>query len=96
MKLTKSQLKQIIKEELESALPSDATGDSPAAKQKSDVERIGKKLGKVSGLESLTSMINSRVELEQFLENVLGMISDKLQPADIKMVLAKLYKTQGK
>ena len=96
MKLTKSQLKQIIKEELESALPSDATGATPAAKQKSDVERIGKKLGKVWGLENLTSMINNRIELEQFLENVLGMISDKLQPTDIKMVLSKLYKAQGK
>tara|TARA_R100000152_G_C6769181_1_gene194920 strand:+ start:320 stop:610 length:291 start_codon:yes stop_codon:yes gene_type:complete len=96
MKLTKSQLRQIIKEELESALSSEAAGASPAAKQKADVERIGKKLGKVSGLENLTSMINDRVELQQFLGNVLRMISDKLKPTDIKMVLAKLYKAQGK
>ena len=84
MKLTKSQLKQIIMEVLEEEPP-----DQP--KQASDVARATGKMEKARGLPAVLSKIDKRVELEQFLLNMLKSVNVK--PGDMYTALTKAART---
>jgi len=80
MKITKSQLKQLIKEELEEP----QTKAEP--KVSGDVARAGKKLGQVTGLEGVLASINTRAEFEQLLMKFIQLVAkEKLKPQDVKM-----------
>ena len=81
MKITKEQLRQIIKEELEEAQQSAA----PQPKLKSDVGRVAAKLEKTSGMEGLLAAITNRPEFEQIMLQFIEMVSkEKLKPEDVK------------
>jgi adenylyl- and sulfurtransferase ThiI len=80
MKITKSQLKKMIKEALE----------EPQAKAEprvtGDVARAGKKLGAVSGIEGILASINTRAEFEQLLMKFIQLVAkEKLKPEDVKI-----------
>jgi len=81
MKITKEQLRQIIKEELEEPQQSAA----PQPKLKSDVGRVAAKLEKTSGMEGLLAAITNRQEFEQLMLQFIQMVSkEKLKPDDVK------------
>jgi hypothetical protein len=81
MKITKEQLRQIIKEELEEAQQSAA----PQPKLKSDVGRVAAKLEKTSGMEGLLAAINNRQEFQEVMLQFIEMVSkEKLKPEDVK------------
>jgi len=81
MKITKEQLRQIIKEELEEA--QQAVTSQP--KLKSDVGRVAAKLEKTSGMEGLLAAITNRQEFEQIMLQFIQMVSkEKLEPDDVK------------
>jgi len=78
MKITKEQLRQIIKEELEDAA-------APQPKLKSDVGRVAAKLEKTSGMEGLLAAINNRQEFQEVMLQFIEMVSkEKLKPEDVK------------
>jgi len=77
VKITKTKLKQIIKEEL-AALP------------EGDVERAAKKMTQAAGVEDTMQKISNKQELLGFLQNVLQGVSDKIKPNDISYVLKTL------
>ena len=72
MKITKEKLRQIIKEEVETA---------------GDVKRVSKRLEKISGLESLLDKVNSRIEFEQFLRKVVRLGSKNVKHEDVLLAL---------
>jgi hypothetical protein len=81
MKITKEQLRQIIKEELEEA--QQAVTSQP--KLKSDVGRVAAKLEKTPGMEGLLAAITNRPEFEQIMLQFIEMVSkEKLKPEDVK------------
>ncbi len=87
MKITKEQLRQIIKEELEEAQQSAA----PQPKLKSDVGRVAAKLEKTSGMEGLLASIDSRSKFEQLMLQFIQMVSnEKLSPEDVKMGISNV------
>ncbi len=64
-----------------------------------DVARVNKKLGQLSGLDSILAPIDNRAEFEQLLVTLIQMIGkDKLKPQDIKQavrnVAAKILKAK--
>lgn len=88
MKITRSQLKQLIKEELQE-LEQPAQQAEP--KVASDVARVGKKLDKIQGLEPLLASINTRPEFEQLLMQFIQLVAkEKLQPNDVKAGLRRV------
>ena len=96
MKITKTKLKQLIRETLSEALPdvSAASKETPQPKQAADVERADKKLGQVSGLEGILANINNRAEFEQILMKFIQMVAaEKLQSQDVKMGVKNVAKT---
>jgi len=93
MKLTKSNLKNMIKEAVAEAIdatPTTAEPAPPVAKQRADVAMASKKMTKAAGLESHMEKINNRVELEQFLGNVLTKLGPQLTGADKYRALVNL------
>jgi len=87
MRLTKSQLRQIIMEVMEEEPPEQS-------KQATDVTHATRKIDKASGLSALLARINNRVELEQFLLNMLKSVNVK--PADMHIALVKAAQTAKK
>ena len=77
MKITKTKLKQIIKEEL-------------AILSEGDVERAAKKMTQAAGVGDTMQKISNKQELLGFLQNVLQGVSDKIKPNDISYVLKTL------
>ena len=98
MKITESQLKQIVKEELGKVLEIEKfpRGEYPAVtdepKQKTDVALAAGKLEKTPQLGAMLQKIDNRVELEQFLGVLLKAVGQKLGPADVRMALMKAAK----
>jgi len=95
MKITKTKLKRLIRETLSEALPdvSAASEEAPQPKQAADVERVGKKLGQVSGLEGILANINSRVEFEQVLMQFIQLTAkEKLKSQDVKVGVRNVAK----
>ena len=93
MKLTKSNLKNMIKEAVAEAIdvtPTTAEPASPPVKQRADVAMASKKMTKATGLDAHMERINNRVELEQFLGNVLAKLGPKLTGADKYRALVNL------
>ena len=87
MKITKEQLRQIIKEELEDAA-------APQPKLKSDVGRVAAKLEKTSGMEGLLAAINNRQEFQEVMLQFIEMVSkEKLKPDDVKMGIRNVAAT---
>tara|TARA_Y100000034_G_C6632463_1_gene276166 strand:- start:187 stop:537 length:351 start_codon:yes stop_codon:yes gene_type:complete len=102
MKISKAQLKHIIKEELEVTLTNEEAGEMfgeeveaqlnemeaervDEAEARSDVARVGKKLGQVSGMEGILASIDNRAEFEQLLMQFIQMVAkEKLRPEDVK------------
>lgn len=77
MKITKTKLKQIIKEEL-------------VTLTEGDVERAAKKMTQAAGVEDTMQKISNKQELLGFLQNVLQGVSDKIKPNDVSYVLKTL------
>ncbi len=77
MKITKTKLKQIIKEELTTL-------------SEGDVERAAKKMTQAAGVEDTMQKISNKQELLGFLQNVLQGVSDKIKPNDVSYVLKTL------
>jgi len=94
MKISKRELRTIIKEEMEAAQAA-----APAPKQKSDVAAVSKKLEKTSGLDKLLGRISNRAEFEQILGALIDAASANVDGNDvilgIKNVLAAKRKGKG-
>ena len=91
MKITRSQLKQIIKEELQELEQPDQPAQQAGPKVASDVARVGKKLDRLQGFERLLASINTRPEFEQLLTQFIQMVAkERLQPNDVKAGLRKV------
>ena len=84
MKITKTKLKQIIKEELKHI------HELEGKKQSADVERASKKMSQAAGLEGTMQNISNKQELLGFLQNVLDGVSDKIKPNEVSLVLKTL------
>ena len=64
----------------------------PEPKLAGDVERVGKKLGQVSGLEGILATINNRSEFEQVLVQFINLTAkEKLKPEDVKVGVKNVY-----
>ena len=114
MKLTKTQLRQMIQEaaseyvwgvknpgrvankyeeagemfgeEVEAQLNEMEAERVDEAETRSDVARVGKKLGQVSGMEGILASIDNRAEFEQLLMQFIQMVAkEKLRPEDVKV-----------
>ena len=97
MKMTKTRIKELIREELASMSMTegedmDPEGKYPVPKQKSSVTRATQKMEKAAGLQDVIKDVNNRPALEQFLGNVVGMLSDQLSAQDVYVALVKTSK----
>jgi hypothetical protein len=73
MKLTKSYLKKVIKEELKNlSEEGEEQGAAPQPKLKGDVEKISKVMEKLPQLQRLFGLINTEDELSQVLDNLIS------------------------
>ena len=80
MKITKEYLKKVIKEEVDNLLQEEE-------KVTSDVATAKKKLDTLPQLRRLLAKVDRRVEALEMLDVFLSMMSDKLDPKEIKRVL---------
>ena len=80
MKITKEYLQKVIKEEVDNLLQEEE-------KVTSDVATAKKKLDTLPQLRRLLSKVDRRVEALEMLDIFLNMMSDKLDPKEIKRVL---------
>ena len=80
MKITKEYLQKVIKEEVDNLLQEEE-------KVTSDVATAKKKLDTLPQLRRLLSKVDRRVEALEMLDVFLSMMSDKLDPKEIKRVL---------
>ena len=96
MKLTKSYLKKVIKEELEN-LSEFGEQEEEQPKQKGDVQRISKVMEKLPQLQRLFSMINTQDELTQVLDNLIKGVSGSptITGSLLKKVLLSKAKEAG-
>ena len=97
MKITRQHLEEVIKEEISNLLQ-EQPGETAAMNQKapsagagmkmtSDVTTAKKKLDTLPQLRRLLSKVDRRVEALEMLDIFLNMMSDKLDPKEIKRVL---------
>lgn len=77
MKITRDRIKQLVEQEVE--------------KTQADVERISQRLGSVSGLENLLDKVNTRVEFEQFLTQIIRVGSKNVKPQDMAVAIRNVY-----
>jgi hypothetical protein len=77
MKITKEYLRGLINEEV---------------KTQQDVEKLTTRLGAVSGLEDLLNKVNSRMEFEDFLREVIKLGSKNVKAQDILVATDRVYK----
>ena len=80
MKITKEYLRGLINEEVETQ---QQQADKPQPRGQQDVEKVKTRLGAVSGLDDLLSKVNSRVEFEEFLREVIKLGSKNVKSQDI-------------
>tara|TARA_Y100001937_G_C6906940_1_gene235846 strand:+ start:154 stop:417 length:264 start_codon:yes stop_codon:yes gene_type:complete len=80
MKITKEYLQKVIKEEVDNLLQEEE-------KVTSDVATAKKKLDTLPQLRRLLAKVDRRVEALEMLDVFLSMMSDKLDPKEIKRVL---------
>jgi hypothetical protein len=107
MKLTKSQLKQIIKEELTSQVnkinettggggvgpPTDTADTPPAPVIRKDVANVGAKLDALSALEGKLAMIDTPIEVIQFMQDIVGRLDpQKVTSQELKAAMRPLFK----
>ena len=98
MKLTKSYLREVIKEELKNlSEQGEEQKAAPQPKLKGDVEKISKVMEKLPQLQRLFGMINSEDELSQVLDNLIsGVAGAKIISGQLlKKVLLKKAATAG-
>jgi|ETNvirnome_2_300_1030623.scaffolds.fasta_scaffold00404_5 hypothetical protein len=84
MKVTKTFLKDIIREVLEEQ---EGQPQAAAPKQRADVARVSKKMGATSGLADMMQNIDNRLELQELLLQLVQGVGEKLKPQDIYMAL---------
>ena len=77
MKITKEYLRGLINEEVNT---------------QQDVEKLTTRLGAVSGLEDLLNKVNSRMEFEDFLREVIKLGSKNVKAQDILVATDRVYK----
>ena len=81
MKITKEYLRGLINEEV---------------KTQQDVEKVKTRLGAVSGLDDLLSKVNSRVEFEEFLREVIKLGSKNVKSQDILTSVRNVFTALSK
>tara|TARA_R110000744_G_scaffold100730_1_gene194351 strand:- start:8781 stop:9092 length:312 start_codon:yes stop_codon:yes gene_type:complete len=92
MKLTKSYLKKVIKEELKNlSEEGEEQGAAPQPKLKGDVEKISKVMEKLPQLQRLFGLINTEDELSQVLDNLISGVAGAkiISPQLLKKVLMR-------
>ena len=91
MKITKTELRKLIKEAAE-----ELDNDNQQPRVAADVERVGTRFDRVAGLDTLLSKINTRIEFEQFLRKVIKSGSENVKPADILLAVRNVHKALQK
>ena len=91
MKITKTELRKLIKEATE-----ELGNDTQQPKVASDVERVGARFDRVAGLDTLLAKINTRIEFEQFLRKVIKSGSENVKPADILLAVRNVHRALRK
>jgi len=84
--LTNEEAGEMFGEEVEAQLNEMEAERVDEAETRSDVARVGKKLGQVSGMEGILASIDNRAEFEQLLMQFIQMVAkEKLRPEDVKV-----------
>jgi hydroxypyruvate isomerase len=84
--LTNEEAGELFGEEVEAQLNEMEAERVDEAETRSDVARVGKKLGQVSGMEGILASIDNRAEFEQLLMQFIQMVAkEKLRPEDVKV-----------
>ena len=83
--LTNEEAGEMFGEDVEAQLNEMEAERVDEAETRSDVARVGKKLGQVSGMEGILASIDNRAEFEQLLMQFIQMVAkEKLRPEDVK------------
>ena len=84
--LTNEEAGEMFGEDVEAQLNEMEAERVDEAETRSDVARVGKKLGQVSGMEGILASIDNRAEFEQLLMQFIQMVAkEKLRPEDVKV-----------
>jgi len=84
MLITKTRLKEIIKEEISRGLEEDAT--------QKDVQRVGDKLGKVPGLANYFSRVDTPQELVEMLELIVSFLPEKFKASHVRSAMSTVVR----